>query len=150
MQDYRNLKGRSNMTKLGLLFEEDKIDAVNQAVNQAIAQADKHVRKEIARKMFSLGDHIIKVMIVTRLTRAEIDRIFDTQVSQLYELIPGFGRDLAGDGKYIDSVAKGKPKEGQSATDNRSENDAQWSKKEYHWTDSSGKKQTTTEVMLMA
>ena len=75
----------------------------------------------------------------------EIDRIFDTQVSQLYELVPGFGGDLAGDGKYIDSVANGKPKEGQSATDNRSENDAQWSKKEYHWTDSNGKKQTRAE-----
>ena len=75
----------------------------------------------------------------------EIDRIFDSQVCQLYELIPGFGGDLAGDGKYIDSVARGKPKEGQTATDNRTENDAQWSKKEYHWTDASGKKQTKTE-----
>ena len=75
----------------------------------------------------------------------EIDRIFGQQVSQLYELIPGFGRDLAGDGKYIDSVAKGKPEGGQTATDNRTENDAQWSKKEYHWADASGKKHTKTE-----
>ena len=75
------------MTKLGLLFEEDKIDAVNQAVNQAIAQTDKHVRKEIAWKMFSLGDNIIKVMIATRLTRAEIDEILTSSEALIYERI---------------------------------------------------------------
>jgi hypothetical protein len=75
----------------------------------------------------------------------EMGEIFNNQVSELFELIPGFGRNKAGDGKYLDSYAKGKPKEGQTSTDNRTENDAQWSVKEYHYTDSKGKKQTKKE-----
>jgi len=74
----------------------------------------------------------------------EVDKIFEGQVSELFDLLPGFGETTAGDGKYIDSYAKGKPKE-QTATDNRTENDAQWSVKEYHYTDSNGKRQTKKE-----
>jgi len=33
----------------------------------------------------------------------EIAGIFNVQVKELYELIPKFGKKLAGDGKYIDS-----------------------------------------------
>ena len=53
------------------LFEEEKIEAVTQAVTQN----DKNVRMEIARKMLSSGDEIFRVMLVTGLTRAEIDEI---------------------------------------------------------------------------
>lgn len=75
----------------------------------------------------------------------EIDAIFEEQVTELYELLPGFGRNLAGDGKYIDSVAKGKAKPDQSATDNRTENDAKWSTKEYRYIDKNGKTQVKRE-----
>ena len=75
----------------------------------------------------------------------ELDRIFSDQVSELYELLPSFGQTLAGDGKYIDSVAKNKPKEGQTETDDRTENDAKWSVKEYHYIDSKGKPQVKKE-----
>ena len=75
----------------------------------------------------------------------EIAMIFDVQVEELYELIPGFGKTLAGDGKYIDSFAKKKPKEGQTDTDNRTENDEEWSLKEYHYTDKNGKPQVKKE-----
>ena len=34
----------------------------------------------------------------------EIAEIFNVQVEQLYELIPGFGKKLAGDGKYIKRI----------------------------------------------
>jgi len=74
----------------------------------------------------------------------EVDQIFDQQVEELFNLLPGFGKTTAGDGKYIDSYAKGKPKE-QTATDNRTENDAKWSTKEYHYTDAKGKPQTKKE-----
>jgi hypothetical protein len=69
----------------------------------------------------------------------EIAAIFNVQVEELYELIPDFGKKLAGDGKYLDSYAKRKPKDDQTDTDNRTENDAEWSVKEYHYTDKSGK-----------
>ena len=75
----------------------------------------------------------------------EIARIFNVQVEELYELIPEFGKTLAGDGKYLDSYAKRKPKEEQTDTDNRTENDAEWSVKEYHYTDASGKAQVKKE-----
>ena len=75
----------------------------------------------------------------------EIAGIFNVQVEELYELIPEFGKKLAGDGKYIDSYAKREPKEDQTSTDNRTENDAEWSVKEYHYTDQNGKSQTKKE-----
>jgi len=75
----------------------------------------------------------------------EIAEIFNVQVEELYELIPGFGKKLAGDGKYIDSYAKKEPKKDQTETDNRTENDAKWSLKEYHYTDKKGEKQIKKE-----
>lgn len=74
----------------------------------------------------------------------EIAKIFDVQVEELYELIPGFGKKLAGDGKYIDSFAKREAKD-QAAKDNRAEHDAEWSTKEYHYVDKNGKKQVKKE-----
>ena len=75
----------------------------------------------------------------------EIDKIFSEQVSELFELLPGFGETVAGDGKYLDSYAKRKPKDDQDETDKRTENDAEWSVKEYHYTDSNGKSQVKKE-----
>ena len=81
----------------------------------------------------------------------ELAQIFKCQVEELYELIPGFGKKLAGDGKYLDSFAKREAKkdqmatDDQTATDNRTENDAKWSVKEYHYTDNNGKKQVKKE-----
>jgi len=75
----------------------------------------------------------------------EVDKIFEGQVSELFGLLPGFGETTAGDGKYLDSYAKQKPKGGQTSTDDRTENDAQWSVKEYHYTDSKGKAQVKKE-----
>jgi hypothetical protein len=75
----------------------------------------------------------------------EISRIFNVEVEDLYNLLPEFGRSGAGDGKYIDSVANSKPKDPQKETDNRTENDAQWSTKEYHYVDSNGNPQVKKE-----
>ena len=71
----KKLKGWIMMTKIARLFEEEKIEAVNQAVNQAVNLAVNQNRREIAQKMLSAGDDIIKVLLVTELTRAEIDEI---------------------------------------------------------------------------
>jgi hypothetical protein len=76
---------------------------------------------------------------------AQMEEIFNNQVRELYELLPGFGRLLAGDGKYLDSVARKKSKQDQTATDRRTENDAEYSVKEYHYTDSNGKSQVKKE-----
>jgi len=75
----------------------------------------------------------------------EIAEIFNVQVEELYELIPGFGKKLAGDGKYLDSFAKREAKKDETDTDNRTENDARWSIKEYFYTDKNGNKQSKKE-----
>jgi len=75
----------------------------------------------------------------------EIAEIFNVQVEELYELIPGFGKRLAGDGKYIDSYARRESNQEQTSTDNRTENDAKWSVKEYHYVDKNGKPQVKKE-----
>jgi hypothetical protein len=76
----------------------------------------------------------------------EVSHIFSSLVDKLYELLPGFGATLAGDGKYIDSYAKGKSKEPNPEAGDRAERDAEYSKKEYHFTDKDGKKRTVTET----
>ena len=58
---------RIKLTKVARLFEEEKIEAVN--------ERDKDVRKQIARNMLAVGDDILKVMQVTNLTRAEADQV---------------------------------------------------------------------------
>lgn len=74
-----------------------------------------------------------------------IDNIFMEQVSKLQNSISGFGEALAGDGKYLDSYSKGKSKEVKLDPDNRTEKDAEWSTKEYHYTDANGNKKTKKE-----
>jgi len=75
----------------------------------------------------------------------EVTQIFNDQVEQLSNLLPGLGGMLAGDGKYIDSLARRKPNQDQSATDDRSENDAERSTKEYHCVDAQGRPKVKTE-----
>ena len=74
-----------------------------------------------------------------------MEKIFNNQVNDLYTLLPGFGRMLAGDGKFLDSKARKKSEQDQTATDRRTENDAEWSVKEYHYTDKNGKAQVKKE-----
>jgi hypothetical protein len=77
--------------------------------------------------------------------QAEVDRIFSTIVAKLYELLPNFGVNLAGDGKYIDSYAKGKCKRSNLKAGARAEHDAAYSRKEYYFTDKNGNKRTESE-----
>ena len=60
---------------------------------------------------------------------AQINKIFQKLVSKLYEVLPGFGTDLAIDSKAIDSLANGKNKN--EKVDGRRDKDADWGKKEY-------------------
>jgi hypothetical protein len=78
--------------------------------------------------------------------QGEVDRMFASMVGKLYERLPGFGENLAGDGKYIDSYAKNKAKVSNPKAGGRAERDAEYSKKEYHFTDKDGKKRTVTET----
>ncbi|MCL1882774.1 MAG: hypothetical protein FWF81_03365 [Defluviitaleaceae bacterium] len=55
------------MTKVARLFEEEKVEAVN--------DARKEERLQIARDMLTEGDDIVKIMRVTRLTRTEVDQL---------------------------------------------------------------------------
>jgi len=77
----------------------------------------------------------------------DVEQIFDTQVINLYGLLPGFGETTAGDGKYIDSVANRKPKDESTKekAGNRRDNNAEWSTKEYHYKDTDGKKKVKKE-----
>jgi transcription termination factor NusB len=65
----KQIKEWIRLTKVARLFEEEKIEAVNAAVNDA----RREERLQIARGMFADGDDILKVMRITKLTRAELD-----------------------------------------------------------------------------
>jgi hypothetical protein len=98
------------------------------------------------RKHLVPPSRVFTGFITTLVTYAdEIEQIFSEQVNKLFELLPGFGETLAGDGKYLDSYARREQKEAQTNTDNRTENDAKWSTKENHYKDSKGKTQTKKE-----
>ena len=68
----------------------------------------------------------------------DIDKIFSNSVNNLGEQLPDFGKTQAGDGKYLDSYAKGSSKNPNPKAGDRADNDAQWSVKEYHYTDKAG------------
>lgn len=58
-----------------------------------------------------------------------INRMFDDLVNELEELLPGFGKNLALDGKGISSLSSGESKNKEE--DGRRDLDANWGKKEY-------------------
>lgn len=67
----------------------------------------------------------------------ELDQIFSQLRDNMYDLIEGFGKHLAGDGKYLDSYAKNDHHK--DSCDDRCENDATYSIKEYHSKGKDGK-----------
>jgi len=55
------------MTKVALLFEEEKIEAVNKARKEELTR--------VALEMLADGDDILKIMKFTRFTRDEINQL---------------------------------------------------------------------------
>ena len=77
--------------------------------------------------------------------QSEIDRIFNGTVLELAEKLPEFGKDAAGDGKYLDSYAKRHDKDPNPDAGDRAVRDAQWGVKEHHYNDKNGKQQVKKE-----
>ena len=75
-----------------------------------------------------------------------LDEIFTGMAEKLRLLYPGFGMNLAGDGKYIDSYAKNRIKKENKNAGNRAEHDAEYSKKEYLYTGTDGKEHIKKET----
>lgn len=67
---------------------------------------------------------------------ALVRKMFDSLVSELMTLAADFGKNIAGDGKAIDSLGRPSKK---SKGDKRRENDADWGVKKYAGTDENGK-----------
>ena len=74
-----------------------------------------------------------------------IDGMFDAMVLELSEKIPGFGKEAAGDGKYVDSHANHEQKDPNPDAGDRAESDAKWGVKEYQYEDKNGKPQIKRE-----
>ena len=77
--------------------------------------------------------------------QVDIDGMFEGSVEELKELLPEFGENAAGDGKYLDSQANRPAKNENPNAGDRAEHDAQWGVKEYHYTDKNGKPQVKKE-----
>jgi len=75
----------------------------------------------------------------------EIDRMFESRVLELTEILPEFAKSTAGDGKYLDSYAKQEHKGPNPDAGGRADNDAKWGMKEYHYEDKNGKAQVKKE-----
>lgn len=69
---------------------------------------------------------------------ALIKNIFDRLVSKLSQILPDFGKNLAFDGKALNSFAKNNNKDNQESKDKRKENDADWGTKKYKGMDKNG------------
>jgi len=74
-----------------------------------------------------------------------IDEMFDSMVLELAEKLPEFGKDAAGDGKFLDSYANREGKDPNPDAGDRAERDAQWGVKEYHYEDKNGNPQVKKE-----
>ena len=77
--------------------------------------------------------------------QAAIDEMFDSMVMELSERLPEFGKDAAGDGKYLDSYANREDKDPNPGAGDRAERDAKWGIKEYHYEDKNGNPQVKKE-----
>ena len=77
--------------------------------------------------------------------QGEIDGLFESTVEELSEALPEFGKNTAGDGKFLDSYAKRATKNENPKAGDRAEHDAQWAVKEYHYQDKNGKPQVKKE-----
>jgi hypothetical protein len=77
--------------------------------------------------------------------QGSIDGMFDSMVQELAEKLPEFGKDAAGDGKYLDSYANREDKNPNPDAGDRAERDAKWGIKEYHYEDKNGKPQVKKE-----
>ena len=77
--------------------------------------------------------------------QGSVDEMFDSMVLELCEKLPEFGKDTAGDGKYLDSYANGEDKDPNPDAGDRAERDAQWGVKEYRYEDKNGKQQVKKE-----
>lgn len=73
-----------------------------------------------------------------------LDIMFLSLTEDMYELIPGFGEELAGDGKYLDSYAPNDHHK--DCGDGRCESDARYSIKEYAYKDAQGKTKKKKET----
>jgi len=65
------VKGWIKMTKVARLFEEEKIEAVN----EAISKTRKDELTRVALEMLADGDDILKIMRLTKFTRDEINHL---------------------------------------------------------------------------
>ena len=75
-KQYSNMiKGWISMTKVARLFEEEKIEAVNNAVKNAVNNAVSANTHDIARKMISAGEDYLKVMVYTGLVKEDVLKI---------------------------------------------------------------------------
>jgi len=77
--------------------------------------------------------------------QVNLDEMFTGSVEELSELLPEFGKNAAGDGKFLDSYAKRPDKNPNPEAGDRAENDAQWAVKEYRYKDKNGKEQVKKE-----
>jgi IS5 family transposase len=78
--------------------------------------------------------------------RASLDAMFAQTVETLQGMLPGYGVNLAGDGKFLDSHAK---REGKGASKNpgrRGEHDETYSTKSYVYTGADGKRHEKKET----
>ncbi len=69
----------------------------------------------------------------------EIEKMFNTLVSKIKELLPDFGKILAYDGKALPSLSKHKPKDEKGKEDGRRDEDADYGVKKYCGVDENGK-----------
>jgi hypothetical protein len=74
-----------------------------------------------------------------------VEQMFAGIVEELCAWLPEFGKDTAGDGKYLDSYTKHPAKEANPNAGERAEHDAAWSVKEYHYVDKKGEKKVKKE-----
>ena len=113
----------------------------NSQLRKACGMED-HGRKKHLVPPARVFTNFLKLLISEQ---AELDGMFTASVEELMELLPEFGKNAAGDGKFLDSHAKSQSKTENPNAGDRAEHDAQWAVKEYRYKDKNGKEQVKKE-----
>ena len=116
-----------NSILAGIVYQHDSIESLRRELS----------RNGQLRFMCGLENDIPTAWVYSRFLKKLLGRpeyvndIFNTLVSELKKLIPGFGEVLAIDGKAIDTNAKSRKKEDQLPADGRRDTDANFGVKTY-------------------
>jgi transposase len=144
--DY-DIKSMWNSIIAGIVFQHPSIESLRRELlrNESLRQICGFNPMQEAEKAVPKPWNYTRFIKLLYQCQDEIQKVFDSLVSEITELLPDFGNFLAHDGKIVEAYAKPK-NEGYKKEDGRRDIDANFFIKQYHLTKEDGKSYTLSKT----